>query len=71
MPAPSGSSQNFSKKVAIFGLSADPPTGDGGHAGVVQQLASMVDEVSFALKATLERTISFPVIHLLSVNTFQ
>mmetsp|Transcript_9110 Transcript_9110/g.17063 ORF Transcript_9110/g.17063 Transcript_9110/m.17063 type:complete len:244 (-) Transcript_9110:315-1046(-) len=45
MPAPSGSSQNFSKKVAIFGLSADPPTGDGGHAGVVQQLASMVDEV--------------------------
>jgi ATP-binding cassette subfamily B (MDR/TAP) protein 1 len=29
------------KKVCLFGLSADPPTGTGGHVGIVQKLASL------------------------------
>jgi len=34
------------KQVCLFGLSADPPTGQGGHLGIVQHLASMgFDEV--------------------------
>jgi len=34
------------KQVCLFGLSADPPTGQGGHLGIVQHLVSMgFDEV--------------------------
>jgi len=28
-------------RVCLFGLSADPPTGNGGHLGIVTHLASM------------------------------
>ena len=35
------------KRVCLFGTSADPPTGHGGHFGIVTHLASMesLDEV--------------------------
>jgi nicotinic acid mononucleotide adenylyltransferase len=35
------------KRVCLFGTSADPPTGHGGHLGIVTHLASMeeFDEV--------------------------
>jgi nicotinic acid mononucleotide adenylyltransferase len=33
-------------RVAVFGLSGNPPTFTGGHAGVVKAVASLVDEVS-------------------------
>ena len=33
-------------RVAVFGLSANPPTHLGGHAGVVRGVAHLVDEVS-------------------------
>lgn len=29
------------KRICLFGTSANPPTGWGGHAGIVQFLASM------------------------------
>ena len=29
------------RRVCLFGLSADPPTGHGGHLGIVTHLASM------------------------------
>ncbi len=29
------------RRVCLFGLSADPPTGSGGHLGIVAHLASM------------------------------
>lgn len=29
------------RKVCLFGLSADPPTGYGGHVGIVQALAAL------------------------------
>lgn len=29
------------KRVCLFGLSADPPTGDCGHRGIVSHLANM------------------------------
>mmetsp|Transcript_5492 Transcript_5492/g.7996 ORF Transcript_5492/g.7996 Transcript_5492/m.7996 type:complete len:82 (+) Transcript_5492:80-325(+) len=29
------------KRVCLFGLSANPPTGSGGHLGVVSYLASL------------------------------
>ena len=28
------------RKVCLFGTSANPPTGDGGHAGIVKYLAN-------------------------------
>jgi nicotinic acid mononucleotide adenylyltransferase len=31
----------FNKKICLFGLSADPPTGYGGHVGIVQALKQM------------------------------
>jgi nicotinic acid mononucleotide adenylyltransferase len=34
---------NRRKRVCLFGLSADPPTGHGGHLGIVTHLASMDD----------------------------
>ena len=34
------------KQVCLFGTSADPPTGQGGHLGIAQHLVSMdFDEV--------------------------
>mmetsp|Transcript_10686 Transcript_10686/g.23643 ORF Transcript_10686/g.23643 Transcript_10686/m.23643 type:complete len:243 (-) Transcript_10686:59-787(-) len=39
-------SQQQRKRVCLFGTSADPPTGQGGHLGIAQHLASMdFDEV--------------------------
>lgn len=40
--------QHHSKKtrrrqVCLFGLSADPPTGEGGHLGIVTHLSSTMD----------------------------
>lgn len=29
------------KKVCLFGLSADPPTGESGHVGIVNELIQM------------------------------
>ena len=34
------------RKVCLFGLSANPPTGMGGHAGIVSYLSSMKSDVS-------------------------
>ena len=31
--------------ICLFGLSADPPTGSQGHAGIVQQLGALYDQV--------------------------
>ena len=31
------------RRVCLFGTSADPPTGRGGHMGIVQYLASLDD----------------------------
>ncbi len=28
------------RRVCLFGTSADPPTGEGGHLGIVRHLAS-------------------------------
>ena len=33
------------RKVAVFGLSADPPTGSSGHKAIVRELARKFDEV--------------------------
>lgn len=33
--------EKTNKRVCLFGLSADPPTGQGGHLGIVAHLASM------------------------------
>lgn len=39
-------SRQIRKRVCLFGTSADPPTGRGGHLGIAQYLASMdFDEV--------------------------
>ena len=40
-------SRRRKRRVCLFGLSADPPTGHGGHLGIVAHLASMemFDEV--------------------------
>lgn len=40
------SSSNL-RRIALYGLSADPPTGIGGHVGIVQALVAMptFDEV--------------------------
>ena len=39
-------SQQRRKRVCLFGTSADPPTGQGGHLGIAQYLASVdFDEV--------------------------
>jgi nicotinic acid mononucleotide adenylyltransferase len=35
----------MAKHVALFGLSADPPTGACGHAGIVALLAPLVDQL--------------------------
>ncbi len=32
-------------RVVLYGLSANPPTGDGGHGSIVQHLAELFDEV--------------------------
>lgn len=37
--------KSLGKRVAVFGLSGDPPTGDAGHKGIVRELASAFDEV--------------------------
>lgn len=34
-------SKQRKRRVCLFGLSADPPTGSGGHLGIVEHLASM------------------------------
>ena len=31
------------RQVCLFGLSADPPTGEGGHLGIVTHLSSTMD----------------------------
>ena len=31
----------MSKKVCLFGTSANPPTGKGGHGGIVEHLLSL------------------------------
>ncbi|KAL7476348.1 hypothetical protein ACHAW6_002218 [Cyclotella cf. meneghiniana] len=36
-------SKHIRKRVCLFGTSADPPTGQGGHLGIVTHLASMDD----------------------------
>mmetsp|Transcript_3668 Transcript_3668/g.5390 ORF Transcript_3668/g.5390 Transcript_3668/m.5390 type:complete len:251 (-) Transcript_3668:129-881(-) len=33
------SSPNRTKQVCLFGVSADPPTGDGGHVGIVKAIS--------------------------------
>ncbi|GAX20118.1 hypothetical protein FisN_17Lh071 [Fistulifera solaris] len=33
------------RHIALYGLSADPPTGHGGHVGIVQALVDLFDEV--------------------------
>lgn len=32
-------------RVVLYGMSANPPTGDGGHGSIVQHLAELFDEV--------------------------
>jgi hypothetical protein len=34
-------SRTIRKRTCLFGTSADPPTGTGGHLGIVTHLASM------------------------------
>ena len=44
--APFIMSRQIRKRVCLFGTSADPPTGAGGHLGIARHLASMdFDEV--------------------------
>eukprot|EP00578_Thalassiosira_sp_NH16_P001204 CAMPEP_0181129862 /NCGR_PEP_ID=MMETSP1071-20121207/29552_1 /TAXON_ID=35127 /ORGANISM="Thalassiosira sp., Strain NH16" /LENGTH=176 /DNA_ID=CAMNT_0023215885 /DNA_START=46 /DNA_END=573 /DNA_ORIENTATION=+ len=38
------------KRVCLFGTSADPPTGQGGHLGIIQHLASMDFDDMFGTK---------------------
>ena len=33
------------KRVCLFGLSANPPTGEGGHVGIVRELSQMMMRV--------------------------
>mmetsp|Transcript_21897 Transcript_21897/g.70757 ORF Transcript_21897/g.70757 Transcript_21897/m.70757 type:complete len:238 (-) Transcript_21897:58-771(-) len=40
MPRQMESDPGPPKRVALYGLSANPPTGDAGHAGIVARLAS-------------------------------
>jgi nicotinic acid mononucleotide adenylyltransferase len=42
-----GASSKNVRRIALYGLSADPPTGHGGHVGIVQALVNMplFDEV--------------------------
>ena len=58
-----------SRKVCLFGTSANPPTGSNGHAGIVKALSS--------LKADDEKTPAFDEIrvlpvykHMFSVSSF-
>lgn len=33
------------RRVCLFGLSANPPTGEGGHVGIVRELSQMMTRV--------------------------
>jgi nicotinic acid mononucleotide adenylyltransferase len=46
MDSPEMTSRNASakKRVCLFGLSADPPTGQQGHVGIVQALVDLDEE---------------------------
>ena len=42
---------NTQRHVAIFGLSADPPTHEQGPGGIVQAVAPLVDEARTACRS--------------------
>ena len=35
---------NKKKRILLFGTSADPPTGEGGHVGIAKALSALVPE---------------------------
>jgi hypothetical protein len=35
----------MNRRVCLFGLSADPPTGHGGHVGIVRALRTTFDDI--------------------------
>lgn len=49
------------KRICLFGTSANPPTGSGGHAGIVQYLASMTSEENHASSLVFHEIRVLPV----------
>ena len=45
------------RHVAIFGLSADPPTHELGHGGIVRAVAPLVDEARAAFACAGRSTV--------------
>ena len=35
------------RRICLFGLSADPPTGQGGHVGIAKALAELREDGAF------------------------
>lgn len=58
------------RRICLFGLSADPPTGEGGHVGIAKALATLRSEDDNDEKWAFDEVRVLPVYrHTFSVRT--
>ena len=55
------------KQVCLFGLSADPPTGDSGHTGIVKALAAMDEFDEIRVLPVYRHNFSVSVVVLVNI----
>ncbi len=56
------------KQVCLFGTSADPPTGKGGHLGIAQHLASMDDLDEVRILPVYRHMLGVSLVHLCCID---